>query len=201
VIAFIFAREMMPVKFEPSDALIIVDMQNDFCPGGALAVSEGDAVIPALNRLISKAREAGVPVYASRDWHPADHMSFAARGGPWPPHCVQNTEGAAFHPDLRLPKDTILVTKGTDPDAEAYSAFEGTDLEQRLREAGIKRIWIGGLTQDYCVKESTLDAIRAGLEVHVILKATRPVNARPEDGAKALEAMKRAGAVIESGDV
>lgn len=188
----------MHMKFGPSDALIVVDMQNDFCPGGALPVFDGDVVIPILNRWIAIAQDAGVPIYASRDWHPPGHMSFAARGGPWPPHCVQGTEGAAFHPGLRLPKDAIIITKGTDPDAEAYSAFEGTDLTQRLRGAGVARLWIGGLTQEYCVKETALDAIREGFEAHVILPATRPVEARPGDGERALLAMRNAGAIIES---
>src|SRR5262245_15732315 len=137
--------------FKPGDALLVVDVQNDFCPGGSLAVSKGDEVVPVLNRWIEDAGAAGVPIFASRDWHPPNHISFKARGGPWPPHCIQNTFGAAFHPDLRLPPGAELISKADSPDVDSYSAFGGTDLAERLHEAGVKRVWIGGLTQDYCV--------------------------------------------------
>src|SRR5437667_258948 len=129
------------------DALLIVDVQNDFCPGGALAVREGDQVVPVLNRWIGRAEAQRIPIFASRDWHPPDHISFKARGGPWPPHCVQNTKGAAFHPDLKLPPDTEVISKADDPDKDSYSAFGGTDLATKLRRVGIRRLWIGGLTQ------------------------------------------------------
>jgi nicotinamidase/pyrazinamidase len=179
------------------DALLIVDVQNDFCPGGALAVNKGDEVVPILNKWISEAQRLEIPIFASRDWHPTHHISFKERGGPWPPHCIQNTFGAAFHPDLKLPGDTQIISKAADPDQDAYSAFGGTDLADRLRHAGIKRIWIGGLTQDYCVRETSLDALREGFEVHVIVPGTRAVNVRPEDGARALDDIRRAGALLE----
>src|SRR5437868_3700655 len=125
--------------FKPGDALLVVDVQNDFCPGGALAVPDGDEVVPILNRWIADAVAARVPVFASRDWHPENHISFKARGGPWPPHCIQNTPGAQFHPDLQLPRDIRIISKAETADVDAYSAFEGTDLSKRLREAGIQR--------------------------------------------------------------
>ncbi len=182
---------------ERGDALLIVDVQNDFCPGGALAVNKGDEVVPVLNRWIDEARRTGVPVYASRDWHPRGHISFHERGGPWPPHCIQGTSGAAFHPDLHFPESVQIITKADNPDEDAYSAFGGTDLAERLHRAGINRLWIGGLTQDYCVRESSLDAIRAGFEVHVLVQGTRAVNVHPGDGRRALEDIRNAGAILE----
>jgi nicotinamidase/pyrazinamidase len=183
--------------FKPGDALLVVDVQNDFCPGGALAVRHGDQVVPILNKWIAEARAAGIPVFASRDWHPRNHSSFKERGGPWPPHCIQNTAGAEFHPDLKLPPEVQIISKADTPDVDSYSAFGGTDLAKRLHQAGIKRVWIGGLTQDYCVRESSLDALREGFEVHVILNATRPVNVNPDDGRRAIADVKAAGGIIE----
>ena len=182
---------------ERGDALLIVDVQNDFCPGGALAVNKGDEVVPILNRWMDRARRIGVPVYASRDWHPRGHISFRERGGPWPPHCVQGTSGAAFHRELRFPESVQIITKATNRDEDAYSAFGGTDLAERLHRAGINRLWIGGLTQDYCVRETSLDAIQAGFEVHVIVEGTRAVNVHPGDGRRALEDIRNAGAILE----
>ena len=188
----------MAIKLTVSDALLLVDVQNDFCPGGALAVADGDAVVPALNAWIAAARSGGARIYASRDWHPADHMSFAERGGFWPPHCVQDTPGAAFHPDLQLPDDAAVVTKADTADREAYSAFDSGELAEQLRAAGTKRLWVGGLATDYCVKASVLDATELpGLEVHVITNAIRAVDAAPGDGEAALDAMREAGATLE----
>jgi len=178
------------------DVLLIVDVQNDFCPGGALAVNKGDEVVPVLNQWINEAQRLGVTVYASRDWHPAHHISFKERGGPWPPHCIQGTKGAAFHPDLKLPANVQVISKAESPDIDSYSAFGGTDLAERLRRAGIHRLWVGGLTQDYCVRDTSLDAIREGFEVHVIVEGTRAVNVHPEDGRRALEDVQAAGAVL-----
>ena len=188
----------MAVKLTVSDALLLVDVQNDFCPGGALAVADGDAVVPALNAWIAAARQGGARVFASRDWHPPDHLSFAERGGIWPPHCVQDTPGAAFHPDLELPDDAVIVTKADTADREAYSAFDSGELAAQLRAAGIRRLWVGGLATDYCVKASVLDATELpALEVHVIADAIRAVDAAPGDGEAALEAMRAAGATLE----
>jgi nicotinamidase/pyrazinamidase len=176
------------------DALIVVDVQNDFCPGGALAVPEGDAVIPLLNDWIAAAADKGVPVYASRDWHPKNHVSFQAQGGPWPPHCVQDTAGAGYHPDLKLPDDAVKVTKGVRFDHDQNSVFDETGLATQLRRDGIKRLWVGGLAQDVCVRATVLDAHKAGFEVNVILEATRPIT--EEGGAEARREMSEAGAGV-----
>lgn len=184
-------------RFEPGDALLIVDVQNDFCPGGALPVPEGDRVVPVLNRWIDAAREAEVPIVASRDWHPASHHSFTAYGGPWPAHCVQGSEGAAFRPDLRLPADAVVVSKGQEPDDVGYSVMERTDLEAKLAAAGVRRLWVGGLARDYCVRASVLDALEKGLAVRIIVPGTRGI-AQPVSGQDpALAEMERAGAVLD----
>lgn len=154
--------------YDPRDALLVVDMQNDFCEGGALAVNGGAALVPAINAETEAARAAGALVVASRDWHPVDHASFAHRGGPWPVHCVQDTEGAAFHPDLALPTDTVRVSKATAFNADAYSAFDGTGLAGYLREKGIERVIVCGLALDVCVKATALDARREGFEVRLL---------------------------------
>jgi nicotinamidase/pyrazinamidase len=178
------------------DALLIVDVQNDFCPGGALPIEEGDAVVPILNGWIAAAWKAGVPIYASRDWHHRTHLSFDAQGGPWPPHCLEGTDGAAFHDGLALPEGTIVVTKGTRFDKDQYSAFDETGLAADLEKHGVRRVWIGGLALDVCVRATALDAAKAGFEVHLIKAATRPVTR--EGGAKALAEMAEAGVKIEA---
>lgn len=160
-------------------------------------MNEGDKVVPVLNDWIREAEARSVPVFASRDWHPPNHISFKARGGPWPPHCIQGTAGAAFHPKLKLPRKGEIVSKAQDPDQDSYSAFGATDLSKRLRSAGIKRVWIGGLAQDYCVRETALDAIAEGFEVHLIVNATRAVNVNAGDGKRALENIRRAGGILE----
>lgn len=185
----------MSVTIEPHDALLIVDVQRDFLPGGSLGVREGDQVVPALNRYIALARQHGIPIVATRDWHPSDHCSFAARDGPWPQHCVANTAGAQFAPALRLPEDAIVVSKATRPEEEAYSAFQGTGLAQRLHDAGVKRLLIGGLATDYCVLHSVKDALGAGFEVLVLEDAMRAVDLHPGEGARAVDEMKAGGAM------
>ena len=187
----------MTERLSQGDALLVVDVQNDFCPGGALEVPEGDRVVPVINRWIEAAREARIPVFASRDWHPQGHVSFAERGGPWPPHCVQNTQGAAFHPDLQLPEEATVISKGQDPERDQYSAFDDTGLARQMRSEGIQRVWVGGLAQDVCVRATVLDGVREGFEIHLIEPATRPVDVNPGDGERALEEMQEAGAVIE----
>ena len=178
------------------DALILVDVQNDFCPGGALAVQNGDAVVPVLNRYIERFLDAGLPIFATRDWHPANHCSFTARGGIWPQHCVADTAGAEFSPELDLPRDAIVVNKATREDQEAYSTFQGTGLAQRLRDSGVDRVLIGGLATDYCVRYSVKDALEAGFKVVVLQDAVRAVDVHPGDGVRALAEMKRHGAVL-----
>ncbi len=181
-----------------ADALVLVDVQNDFCPGGALPVTEGDRVVPALNRWIDAASGTRALVVASRDWHPVEHCSFQSQGGPWPQHCLQDTPGAAFHQDLALPPDAVLVSKGTAFDRDAYSAFDGTGLAVFLKKKGIKRLWVGGLAQDVCVLRTVVDACHLGFETHVLLSATRPVF--PEKSALALAEMTAAGAILEQDD-
>jgi nicotinamidase/pyrazinamidase len=176
------------------DALVIVDVQNDFVPGGRLAVPHGDEVIEPLNQAISSFVNKGLPVVATRDWHPPNHCSFDDQGGPWPPHCIAGSPGAEFHPDLRLPADVKLVSKATHPDADAYSGFDGTQLANWLRERGVTRIIVGGLATDYCVKETVKDALKGGFEVIVLDDAVRAVDLQPGDGARALEAIERRGA-------
>ena len=184
----------MSVKLERDSALIIVDVQNDFCPDGALPVPEGDKVVPVLNLYIKRFKSLDLPIFATRDWHPSDHISFRSRGGPWPPHCVQNTWGAEFHKDLELPKDVFVISKAYEPDKEAYSGFQGTDLSNRLRAIGVKRLFIGGLATDYCVKNTVLDALKEGFEVYLLEDAVRGVDVQPSDSEKAIEEMIRRGA-------
>jgi nicotinamidase/pyrazinamidase len=163
----------------PGDALIIVDVQNDFLPGGALGVTRGDEVIEPLNRHARAFAGAGLPIFATRDWHPANHCSFKARGGPWPPHCVADTPGAAFAPGLKLPPAAQVVSKATTTEQDAYSGFGGTDLRERLAKAGVRRVVVGGLATDYCVLNTVLDARKAGLEVVVLESAVRAVDVQP----------------------
>jgi nicotinamidase-related amidase len=179
-----------PVASE--EALLVVDPQVDFCPGGALAVPGGDRIFAAVNRAM---REHPL-VVASRDWHPADHVSFSARGGPWPPHCVSRSPGAAFHQALDQDLVQHVVDKGSDPDTEAYSAFSGTDLEGWLRSRGVKRLYVAGLATDYCVKQSVLDALRLGFEVTVLEDAVAAVDVLPGDARRALQEMVAAGAKL-----
>lgn len=183
----------MPIQVDPqTDALIVVDVQRDFCPGGALAVPHGDDVVPVINRLFGLTDWLTV---ATRDWHPADHCSFTAQGGIWPPHCVAGTEGAAFHPALDQSRIRTVVSKAVTRDAEAYSGFQGTDLAALLAARGIRRVVVCGLATDYCVKATALDARRAGLDVVVIEDAVRGVEVKPGDCAKAIDEM-RASAIV-----
>lgn len=176
------------------DALLAVDVQNDFLPGGSLAVPHGDEVVPPLNHCLALFAAHKLLVYASRDWHPANHCSFRAQGGPWPPHCMANTEGAMFAPLLRLPRDAVVISKADTPEQDAYSAFGGTDLDQRLKAAGIKRLFVGGLATDYCVLNSVKDALALGYDVMLLSDAMRAVEVAPGDGERALAEMKQRGA-------
>jgi nicotinamidase/pyrazinamidase len=189
----------MTRHFSDEDAIVVVDVQNDFCPGGALEVPRGDEVVPVLNNWIDAARQEGARIVASRDWHPAGHVSFEKRGGPWPPHCIRNTSGAAFHPDLDLPEDVWIISKGESLDSDEYSVFDRTGLAERLNDAGVVRVWIGGLAMDVCVCQTVLDGAKKGFEVHLLLDATRAIDSGPGDRDKALEEMKNAGAIIEEG--
>lgn len=181
----------------PGDALVVVDVQPDFCPGGALPVPDGDAVIPVLNEWIAAARAAGALVVATRDWHPPGHLSFRGQGGPWPPHCVQDTPGAAYHPALALPAEAVRLAKGTRLDHDQLSAFDDTGLAVFLRARGVRRLLVGGLAEEVCVRATVLDGLRAGFEVHLLADATRAVD--PCAGARAREELWDAKAVIERG--
>jgi nicotinamidase/pyrazinamidase len=174
------------------DALIIVDVQNDFCPGGALAVPQGDEVIPTVNRLL-KQRWLSV---ATMDWHPAEHCSFEPHGGPWPPHCVQGTTGAELHPELDADNIQLTVTKASHHDKDAYSGFDGTELASILREKGIARVVVCGIATDYCVKATAHDALKEGFEVVVLEDAVRGVEVNPGDSQRALEELRKAGAQV-----
>jgi nicotinamidase/pyrazinamidase len=187
-------------KIVPSagDALIVVDVQRDFLPGGALGVARGDEVVAPLNEAMRAFERAGLPVFASRDWHTPDHCSFKARGGPWPPHCVAGTPGARFAESLRLPDTAIVVSKADSPDADSYSAFGGTDLAQQLERRGVKRVFVGGLATDYCVLNTVLDALAAGFEVVVLGDAVRAVEVSPGDGERAIAKMGQAGARLQA---
>lgn len=183
------------------DALVVVDLQNDFCPGGSLGIAGGDRVIPILNRYMQRFRELKAPIYASRDWHPAVTKHFQAHGGVWPPHCVQGTKGAEFHPAVTLPPDVVIVSKGMDPEQDAYSCFQaqdpdGMDFAVSLGEHGIQRLFVGGLATDYCVRSTVLDALHEGFQVVVLEDAIGAVDLRPGDGDRAIEEMRAAGATF-----
>ena len=172
-----------------ADALVIVDVQNDFIPGGALAVPDGDAVIEPLNRLAASYEH----VFATRDWHPPDHHSFEPQGGPWPVHCVRDTDGAQLHPDLDRSRIDVVIDKGERSGKEGYSAFEETDFEQLLRERGVDSLTIGGLAANICVRATALDAREHGFAVKLATDATRGVDIEEGDTERAIEEMKAAG--------
>jgi len=186
----------MKVRIGQQDALIVVDVQKDFMPGGALPVPEGDKVVPVLNEYIKLFEKRGLPVFFTRDWHPENHISFKGYGGVWPPHCVQNTEGAKFHEDLHMPLDNkFVISKGTSPDFDAYSGFQGTVLESLLRERGVKRVFVGGVATDYCVKNTVLGALNLGFASLLLLDAIKGVDVNPGDSDKAIETMLERGSV------
>jgi nicotinamidase/pyrazinamidase len=173
--------------------LVVVDVQNDFCPGGALAVSDGDQVVPVLNKYIQFFRKSDAQIIYTRDWHPKDHASFKEQGGPWPPHCVQGTEGAKFHKDLTPPKPSEIVSKADKHD-EAYSFFQGTDMAKILKQHGVRNLYVGGLATDYCVKETVLDGLKHGFNVVYLDDASRGVNVNPADSEHAIAEMLSKGA-------
>lgn len=191
----------MNPEFQDS-ALILVDIQNDFCPNGALAVTEGDLIVPIVNRLISR-----FPlVISTQDWHPANHISFKAQGGPWPPHCVQGTTGAELHPDLETDTIALYFRKASSPDKDDYSEFAGKDeqgrsLDEVLKGYGVKKIYVVGLATDYCVLETVLDGLKYGYEVYAVTDAMRAVNVNPDDGEKALYKMVSSGAHLVTSEV
>jgi nicotinamidase/pyrazinamidase len=183
---------------QAGDALLIVDLQNDFCPGGALPVVEGDKVVPAINRYIEAFQAAHLPIIATRDWHPEMTSHFNTYGGIWPPHCIQGTNGSAFHLDLKLPEAAVIISKGMDPQEDSYSGFQGTDakgakLADLLRQRGVKRLFVGGLATDYCVKHTVIDGLKEGFKVILLEDAVRGVEIHPGDSKRAVEEMLQAG--------
>jgi nicotinamidase/pyrazinamidase len=176
-----------------SDALLVTDMQIDFLPGGALPVTNADELILVINSYIKRFKSTS-HVIASRDWHPSNHTSFKEQGGPWPPHCVQNTTGAQFSPDLKLPSETLVISKATDPTREAYSIFDGTTLEDELRKMGVKRLFVAGVATDYCVVNTVLDARKLGLETVVLMDATLGIDVNPGDVDRAVDVIIKSGA-------
>lgn len=182
------------LELGPRDALIVVDVQRDFLPGGSLAVPAGAAILPRVNDWIATFASQRLPVYASRDWHPPAHMSFREQGGPWPPHCVAGTPGAGFADGLHLPAGAMIVSKGVAADADAYSAFQGTDLLRRLQARGVQRLFVAGIAAEYCVLATVQDALALGFGVVLLRDAVAALNGG--EGARALEAMRRAGATL-----
>jgi len=186
----------MNYEIDKNSALIVVDVQKDFCPDGNLPVPYGDEIVYVLNKYIRKFEEANAQVYATRDWHPSNHISFKSENGVWPPHCIQNTEGAKFHKDLVLPESSIIISKATDSLKEAYSGFDETYLEEDLKRKNIKRVFVGGLATDYCVISTVLDALKLGFETILLKDAIRGVNVRPNDSKRAIKEMKAKGVHI-----
>ncbi len=180
-------------------ALVVVDFQNDFCPGGALPVPEGDKIADTLNSYIERFTEKGLPVFASKDWHPAQTSHFKEYGGIWPPHCVMGTKGAEFHPALRLPEDAIILLKGDREDEDAYSVFQahtedGRPFKKVLEDMSIEHLYVGGLATDYCVKATVLDALKEGFRVTLLLDAIKGVDVEEGDSERAIEEMRQNGA-------
>jgi nicotinamidase/pyrazinamidase len=186
---------MSAINLGQADALLVIDMQYDFLPGGSLGVPDGDQVLAPINRLLALYDRQHLPIFASRDWHTVDHCSFAARGGPWPPHCVADTRGAAFSDQLALPAQAVVISKAATADEDAYSAFNGTGLAQQLRQQGVKRVAVCGLATDYCVLNSVLDALGEGFDTLVVTEAMRAVDVNPGDGERAVGQMVARGAI------
>jgi nicotinamidase/pyrazinamidase len=184
----------MKFRINKDDSLIVVDVQRDFCPGGALPVPGCNQIIPILNKHIEAFNGVRANLFATRDWHPSNHVSFKAYGGPWPPHCVQRTRGAEFHPELRLPPRARVISKATVASIESYSGFDGTELEQELKKNGARRVFIGGLATDYCVKNTVLDALKLGFETVLLVDAVAGIDRRRGDSETAIQEMIEYGA-------
>lgn len=185
----------MKTRLQSGDALIIVDMQNDFLPGGSLPVAAGKKIIPVINQYIVNFQSRGLPIVATRDWHPENHCSFESNGGPWPSHCVAHTEGAAFPAALELPDNATIISKATTQEKDAYSAFSGTQLNEMLQSRNIKRLFVSGLATEYCVLSTVEDAIRLRYKTFILTDAVCAINQQPDDGRNALLKMQRIGVV------
>ncbi len=187
------SRSATPTRLARGDALVVVDVQRDFVTG-SLAVPDAPAILPAVNRALRIFQRAGMPIVATRDWHPGGHCSFVESGGSWPAHCIAGTPGAAFADGVTIPVNALVIPKGTSPERDAYSGFDGTLLDLRLRKMHVRRLFVCGLATDYCVLHTVRDARRLGYEVHVLLDAIAAVDVKPHDGENALAAMRAAGA-------
>ncbi len=198
---FLPGKDRGSISVKPKKALLVVDVQNDFCPGGALGIKDGDKIVPLINEYIGIFTAEKLPVFVTRDLHPQKTKHFKKFGGVWPVHCVENTPGAAFHPKLKIPKTAIIVSKGMDPGKDSYSAFQAEDasgmsLVNLLKVIGIEEIYVAGLATDYCVKYSTLEAIKNGFRVKVLIDAVKGVDLKPGDSEKALKEMIKMGAEL-----
>ena len=182
------------VSVQSGDALIVVDVQNDFLAGGNLAVASGEDVVPVLNHYIREFEAKALPIIVTRDWHPPDHCSFTAQGGVWPPHCIAGTHGAEFAPNLEVPGSATVISKATGVERDAYSGFDETNLNCELRDRDIHRLFVGGLATDYCVFNTVRDALSNRYEVFLLIDAVRAVNVQAEDGRRAIDEMVRRGA-------
>lgn len=200
---------MEQLTFPPHSALIVVDVQNDFCPGGSLAVPDGDQIIPVVQHYVDSFTAQGLPVIFTRDFHPANHVSFAQQGGPWPPHCVQETVGVDYHPGIKIPPGAYHIIKGFQSDVDAYSGFEGrlrdsTDsltLDNLLHSVNVHEIYLVGLATDYCVHATAFDALRLGYRVIVVEDGVRGVNVNSGDSLRALQDLRQHGAQLISSTI
>ncbi len=182
------------MKISDSDALIVVDVQNDLCPGGSAAVEDGDEVARKISDVALKFGAKSGRVFASQDWHPTTHTSFIENGGIWPAHCVRGTDGAQFHKDLKLPVGSVIIRKGEDPTKLAYSAFEDTSLETHLERLNIKKLFVGGLSTEYSVQHTVFDCLHKGYPTVLVTDAISAVNTNPDDDMRAIESMIANGA-------
>lgn len=183
------------VFLNPDDALLIVDLQQDFLPGGALGVTGGDTIVPALSEYLRRFQARGLPIYLTRDWHPPNHCSFRPQGGPWPAHCVAGSPGSLPPDKFHVPASAVVIYKGIDPDQDAYSGFQQTALHRHLQAIGVRRLFVGGLATDYCVLNTVKDARALGYDVCLLKDGIKAVNLNPEDGRRAEEEMRRLGAI------
>lgn len=187
--------QLIKVQLTDGDALVVVDMQNDFMPGGSLAVPKGDDVIPVMNDYIHRFQFRNLTVFASRDWHPANHQSFSGQGGPWPPHCIAGSNGAEFHPELNLSDTVLIISKGNHPEEPGYSVFSNPEFKDILHDRQIKRLFVGGVATDYCVLNCVSDALENGFKVFLLVDAIRAVNVSAENGKTAVDTMIAKGAI------
>ncbi|WP_231908713.1 isochorismatase family protein [Candidatus Nitrospira inopinata] len=187
--------EPLVETLDSHDALILVDVQNDFLPGGPLGVADSGAIVPILSEYVRRFHERGLPIFLTRDWHPRNHCSFQQQGGPWPLHCLAGSQGALPPDQFPVPAPAVIIYKGIDPDQDAYSGFQGTALHRHLQALDVRRLFIGGLATDYCVLNTVKDALSLGYAVRLLTDAIKAVDVRPDDGERAEQEMIRLGAV------